>query len=180
MSSPIRVESGDWQQSSWSEADVLSQASTLLGELKSRGWKLGCAESLTGGMLVSTFVGVPGASQVLLGGVVAYTNAMKTRVLGVDADMLETHTAYSEECAMSLAEGANQLFGAQVSLASTGVAGPGSDLGFNPGFGFLGCITPEKRLVCPVELEGTLSRQRIRQVFVLGALALLRTALLRV
>lgn len=165
-------------ENAWEGVDVTAVAGELLAELGQREWKLACAESLTGGMIASTIVGIPGASEVLLGGVVTYTDAIKTRVLAVDAELLETHTAYSAECARAMAAGARRLFGAEVAISSTGVAGPGSDLGVNPGCGFLGCITHETSLVWPVQVPSDLGRLGIRQAFTRGALALLQQVLL--
>lgn len=166
------------EENAWWEVNAPALARKLLAELSRRDWKLSCAESLTGGMIASTIVGIPGASEVLLGGVVTYTDAIKTRVLGVDMGLLETHTAYSAECAEAMARGARNLFGAEVAISSTGVAGPGSDLGVSPGRGFLGCITPETSLVWPVRVSSDLKRFRIRQAFTRGALALLQQVLL--
>ncbi|MCI6583600.1 MAG: CinA family protein [Mobiluncus sp.] len=151
-------------------------APLLIDWMRELGLRLACAESLTGGMIASTLVGVPGASDVLNGGVVTYTDAMKTKVLGVDADLLDEKTAYSPECAMSMAAGALQLFDADVAVSSTGVAGPESDLGVPAGTGFLGCATPYTMQVWPITVPGERTRQEIREAFTRGAIALvLRT-----
>ena len=83
------------------------------------------AESCTAGLVASTIAGVPGASAVLLGGAVTYTENIKHRVLGVSESTLERYTAVSVPCAKEMAEGAISLFGSDRSVSLTGYAGPG-------------------------------------------------------
>lgn len=158
--------------------DTEESAPLLIDWMRELGLKLSCAESLTGGMIASTLVGVPGASEVFLGGVVTYTDAMKAKVLGVDAKLLAEKTAYSPECAMSMAAGALQAFGADVAVSSTGVAGPGPDLGVPAGTGFLGCATPYTMQVWPITVPGERSRQEVREAFTRGALVLVLQTLI--
>lgn len=106
----------------------------LIEQLKARGLKLAIAESLTGGMLSSNFVSVEGASQVLLGSVVAYQNSAKHQLLGVPLELLDAKGAVSFEVAVSMAEGVRKMFakteaelGTLVSIATTGMAS--ADLG---------------------------------------------------
>lgn len=97
--------------------------------LKSRGLRLATAESCTGGAVAAEIVAVAGASDYFLGGVTAYSNAAKVELLGVNPDTLAARGAVSEETAVEMAEGAKRRFGADVAVATTGVAGPdgGSD-----------------------------------------------------
>ncbi len=92
--------------------------------LKKKKLKLATAESCTGGLLGSKITDVPSASQYFLGGVIAYSNEIKKRVLGVKEKTLEKYGAVSEECAIEMAEGVSKLFGSHVSIATTGIAGP--------------------------------------------------------
>lgn len=170
----------DLGEAAWADLNPAIEAAALLAQLQERHWKLACAESLTGGMITSAFVDIPGASRVLHGGAVTYTDAIKTQVLGVEKTILESKTAYSAECALAMAQGARRIFAADVALASTGVAGPGSDLGFVAGSGFLAAITPETSLVWSLHIPSNCSRQTIRAAFVRGALALLHEVLLQV
>ena len=85
-----------------------------------------CAESLTGGMLCSELVSVPGASAVVAGGVVAYATEAKASVLGVDVDVLADHGPVSADVAVQMAERVAGLFDAEFGIATTGVAGPES------------------------------------------------------
>ena len=83
-----------------------------------------CAESLTGGMLCSELVSVPGASAVVVGGVVAYATEAKASVLGVDVDALADHGPVSAEVAVQMAERVAGFFETEFGVATTGVAGP--------------------------------------------------------
>lgn len=92
--------------------------------LKERGQTLALAESCTGGHIANRITDVPGASQVLLAGLVAYSNAAKERFLGVKAASLAAHGAVSEAVAREMAIGAHRHTGADHALAVTGIAGP--------------------------------------------------------
>ena len=106
-------------------ADEASLASVVLDQLRRRGQTLAVAESCTGGGLGAALAAVPGASDVLLGGVIAYANSVKEGLLGVPAALLEAHGAVSDPVAQAMAEGARRATGADWALAITGVAGPG-------------------------------------------------------
>lgn len=95
--------------------------------LKERGLTAAAAESCTGGLVAKRLTDVSGASAVFLGGVVAYTNGVKERVLGVPHGTLERYSAVSEETARAMAQGVMHLTGADMGLAVTGVAGPERD-----------------------------------------------------
>jgi nicotinamide-nucleotide amidase len=85
---------------------------------------LALAESCTGGCLADRLTNVPGASAVFLGGVVAYSNAVKKKFLGVRAETLAAHGAVSRAVACEMAEGARKKFKADFAIAITGIAGP--------------------------------------------------------
>ena len=106
-------------------ADDDSLASVVLAELRRRGETLAVAESCTGGGLGAALAAVPGASEVFLGGVIAYANAVKQAVVGVPADLLERHGAVSDPVALAMAAGVRRLTGASWGMAVTGIAGPG-------------------------------------------------------
>ena len=96
----------------------------VLDRLAEGGRTLAVAESCTGGALAARLTSVPGASRAFFGGVVAYSNAAKVDLLGVDPDAIESDGAVSEAVALQLAAGARQRLGAAVGVATTGVAGP--------------------------------------------------------
>ena len=116
---------------------VRDAAQALLSALRDRGWRLVCAESCTGGMVMSTITEIPGSSAVLWGGVVAYSNESKSRFLGVPPETITEFGAVSREVARAMASGAYELSrrspggasvleasGADLALAITGIAGP--------------------------------------------------------
>ena len=102
------------------EADLAAVVLDLL-----RGKRLAVGESCTGGLIAGRITAVPGASDVFVGGVVAYANGVKTDLLEVPAATLETHGAVSEEAVRAMAEGVQRRFAADAGLAVTGIAGPG-------------------------------------------------------
>ena len=123
-------------------------AASVLAVLGRRGWKLGVAESLTGGALCADLVAVPGASTVLLGGVVAYATPVKASVLGVDADLLAAHGPVHPQVALQMADGVRRVVGvggqpADVGVSTTGIAGPDSTDGQPVGTVHIGIVTPE-------------------------------------
>jgi nicotinamide-nucleotide amidase len=99
-------------------------AGVISAGLQARGMTLAVAESLTGGMLASRIVDVPGASAVLLAGYVAYSPEAKMRDLGVPAGVIEQHGLVSTETAIAMAAGARRRSGASVAVSTTGEAGP--------------------------------------------------------
>jgi nicotinamide-nucleotide amidase len=98
---------------------------TVVGELlKQRGLRLAVAESCTGGLIGHRITSVPGSSAYLLGDLVVYSNEMKEKLLGVAGATLAAHGAVSEETAREMASGARRATGADLGLATTGIAGP--------------------------------------------------------
>lgn len=100
-------------------------AAVLGGALRARGLTLTLAESCTGGMIAQRITAVAGSSDYFVGGFVAYANALKQRLLGVDAATLAQHGAVSEAVARELAAGAAAAAEADCAIAVTGIAGPG-------------------------------------------------------
>ncbi|MDN5686243.1 MAG: nicotinamide-nucleotide amidohydrolase family protein [Brachybacterium sp.] len=100
---------------------------TVIARAAEQGLTLATAESLTAGAVVARLVDVPGASAVIAGGAACYSYSAKTRVLGVDAGLLEESGAVTAEVAAAMADGALALYDADLAVATTGVAGPGPD-----------------------------------------------------
>jgi nicotinamide-nucleotide amidase len=92
--------------------------------LRTRGWKLATAESVTGGLVAQRLTNVAGSSQVFVGALVAYTLEAKQAMLGVRRETLERHGAVSEETAKEMAAGARRVCAADVAVSVTGIAGP--------------------------------------------------------
>ncbi|MGH3930067.1 MAG: competence/damage-inducible protein A [Pseudonocardiaceae bacterium] len=93
---------------------------------------IGLGESCTGGLLAARLTERPGSSAYVVGGVVAYSNAAKTALLGVPAELIEQHGAVSPQVARTMADGARDRFGADIGAAITGVAGPGGGSAAKP------------------------------------------------
>jgi len=143
----------------------------VLTRLRGRGWTLGVAESLTGGLIGARIVNVPGASEVFRGAVVSYATDVKRTLLGVDAPVV-----VSEEAARQMAEGAQRALGADVGIAVTGVAGPTEQDGVAVGTVCFGLALPG----VPTEAVSTRlpgDRERLRQFSTISLLNLLRQRL---
>lgn len=99
--------------------------SGIVGQLlRERDLALGIAESCTGGFVANDLTDHPGSSTFFQGGVVCYSNTSKISLLGVDPDTIETCGSVSKETALEMAAGAAKLFGADIGLSATGIAGP--------------------------------------------------------
>jgi nicotinamide-nucleotide amidase len=104
--------------------DADTPASAILNLMRSQQRRLAVAESCTGGRIAAALTSVAGSSQSFVGAVVAYDNAVKISQLGVDAGTLQRNGAVSDDVAREMARGARARLGANVALATTGVAGP--------------------------------------------------------
>jgi nicotinamide-nucleotide amidase len=104
--------------------DERSVAELVLELCRARGYTLATAESCTGGLVAARLTDVPGASDVVAGGVVAYANHVKSRELGVPEELIAEHGAVSAEVAAAMAAGVRRQLGVDVGIAVTGVAGP--------------------------------------------------------
>lgn len=142
-----------------------------------RGQTLATAESCTGGLLGARLTSRPGASEVFLGGVVAYDDDVKRNALGVDGDLIARHGAVSAEVATAMAVGARRAMGADWALSTTGVAGPGGGTPDKPvGLVHIACASPDGE-VAGEELRLGGTRERIRDRSTAMALHLLRRSL---
>jgi nicotinamide-nucleotide amidase len=146
-------------------------ASDALSRLGDRGLTLAVAESLTGGRLAAAFTSVPGASRVFVGGVVSYATAVKVAVLGVEQSLVDTEGVISAACAEAMATGVRRVLGADVALATTGVAGPDEQEGHPAGTAFVGLATAEGALSRGLALAG--DRSSIQDAVVAAAVGLL-------
>lgn len=156
--------------------DEDTMESAVLDLLRDRRLTLAVAESLTGGMVASRIVDVPGASDVLRGGVVSYASEVKFDLLGVTPGPV-----VSEDAAIEMAVGAMRTLGADVGIAATGVAGPDSQEGLAPGTVCLavaidGSDGPAVRRAVTIRLPGR--RRQVRELSVISLLAMLRSELL--
>jgi nicotinamide-nucleotide amidase len=152
--------------------DDESMEVAVAAELRARGITLGVAESLTGGLIASRLVNVPGASAWFRGGVVAYHEQVKFDLLGVPVGPVVSGAA-----AVAMAEGVCRATGSDVGLGITGVAGPEEQEGVAPGSVFVGLALPGLATVTR-ELHLPGDRERVRQYGAISALDLLRRALI--
>jgi nicotinamide-nucleotide amidase len=158
---------GDWVFG----VDDETMESVVVGLLKEQGLTLAIAESLTGGYVSGRVCAVPGASEVFLGAVVGYGAEVKHKVLGVPEGPVVT-----EEAAMAMADGVRDLLGADVGLATTGVAGPDRAEGKPVGTVCLAVAMGHGGETATLILPG--DRERIRQFSAISVLDLLRRRLL--
>jgi nicotinamide-nucleotide amidase len=142
-----------------------------------RGQRIGLAESCTAGLLAARLTEVPGSSDYVAGGVVAYSNAAKTKLLGVPAGLIEQHGAVSPEVARAMADGARERFDAGLGVGITGVAGPGGGTDAKPvGYVCL-CVTTSDGTVLAGDPVLPGDRAEIRNRAVTVAMHLLRRLL---
>ncbi|MFQ3568629.1 MAG: nicotinamide-nucleotide amidohydrolase family protein [Aggregatilineales bacterium] len=107
--------------------------------LRAKVWTISAAESCTGGLLLHRLTNIPGSSGYVQGGVIAYADAVKERLLGVRRASLIEHGAVSEAVAREMALGALDLFATEVAISITGIAGPGGATPTKPvGLTFIG------------------------------------------
>ena len=127
-----------------------------LGEM---GFTMATAESCTGGNVAHRMTMLPGVSEVFRGGVVAYDNDVKHRVLGVEEDVLASLGAVSEPVVKQMAEGACRVLGADVAVATSGIAGPGGATPGKPvGTVCIAVATPDGTVTDTLHLPGDRGR----------------------
>lgn len=126
------------------------------------------AESFTSGAVAASITATPGASRYFVGGVVAYSNEIKTSVLGVSADVIALNGVVSENVALEMARGAQKVLGSDCAIATTGVAGPGGGTAETPvGTVYLAVVGPGFEEVWTTRLNGSreeVVRKSIKEV----------------
>lgn len=110
----------------------MTTGESVIEALRNKGLTLSTAESCTGGLAAKLVTDVAGSSEVFLGGVVSYANEVKMKLLGVGEETLASHGAVSEETARQMAEGVREATGSDVSVSTTGIAGPGGGTDAKP------------------------------------------------
>jgi len=113
-------------------AELIAQAAELLAKARAQGLRIATAESCTGGLIAGLLTEIPGSSDVVERGFVTYSNASKTEMIGVPEALVTAHGAVSAPVARAMAEGALAHSRAQISVAVTGIAGPGGGTAEKP------------------------------------------------
>ncbi len=152
-------------------SDGRSVEELVLDRCRDRGWSLATAESCTGGLVAAGLTSIPGSTDVIVGGIVAYANEVKIEQLDVPPELLEEHGAVSAEVAEAMARGARERFGVDVAVSVTGVAGPGGGSEEKPvGLVYYHAETPEGGRGASFDFPG--DRDSIRRRSVVASLHL--------
>lgn len=150
-------------------------AAKVIDLLRERRETISCAESITGGALTAALVSVSGASDVLLGSIVAYSKEIKISQLGLSAELINDKGLVSKEVAIAMANGARQRLGSSWAISSTGSAGPTALDGSSPGEIWIAILGPDRQESVKLSLNG--ARQEVINGAVESALTLLERIL---
>ena len=150
-------------------------AAKVIDLLRERRQTISCAESITGGALTAALVSVSGASDVLLGSIVAYSKQMKINQLGLSSELIESKGLVSKEVALEMANGARQRLGSSWAISSTGSAGPTALDGSSPGEIWIAILGPDRQESVKFSING--ARQEVISGAVESALTLLERIL---
>lgn len=158
--------------------EIATLARLVLGEARERRLRIVTAESCTGGLVAAALTDVAGSSDVFERGFVTYSNRAKSELLGVPGDLIADAGAVSEPVARAMAEGALSAASAHVSVAITGVAGPGGGTPLKPvGMVHFATARSNGAIVHRVERFGDIGREAVRLASVQVALEMLRERL---
>lgn len=147
---------------------IFQSAVTVVGLLKAKNQSVAVAESLTGGGVGAALTAAAGASEVFLGGVIAYSSSVKESLLKVKKETIAEHGAVSEEVAVAMADGIRELMGSTWGVATTGVAGPGDADGVAAGTVWIAITGPVNQST-QLEVEG--EREVVRNASVSSAVS---------
>jgi PncC family amidohydrolase len=152
----------------------------VLGNIiKSTKLTISVAESLTGGLVQDKLTDIPGSSEYFMGGIIAYSNETKIKLLSVSKNTLSKYGAVSEQVAQEMAEGVKEIFGTKIGISTTGIAGPGGATPEKPvGLVYIGISMKSENLVRKFHFNGNreINKHRSAQ----AALELLRRAILNI
>jgi nicotinamide-nucleotide amidase len=157
--------------------DLIARASALVARYRAAGLMAATAESCTGGLIAGLLTEIPGSSNVLERGFVAYSNAAKQELLSVPAETLAKHGAVSAETARAMAEGALANSRAEVAVSVTGIAGPDGGSAAKPvGLVHFACARRGGATIAREERFGDIGREAVRLASVRVGLELLEAA----
>jgi nicotinamide-nucleotide amidase len=156
------------------DAKVLASAKRVIETAVTKKLTIATAESCTGGLVAGALTEIAGSSAAVLNGFVTYSNEAKQRMLGVPALTIEAYGAVSRETALAMAQGALKHSPADLSVATTGVAGPGGGSAEKPvGLVQFAAARRGGKTITREERFGDLGRSEIRRRSVLTALSML-------
>lgn len=159
-------------------ADLVALGAEVLDLARPRGVRVATAESCTGGLVIGVLTETPGSGDVVDRGLVTYCNDAKTRLLGVDPNLLAQHGAVSEPVVRAMAEGARRACDAQLAVAVTGVAGPSGGSEAKPvGLVWFATARDGGATVAVERRFGDIGRSDVRMASVRQALEMLRARL---
>jgi len=152
---------------------MLELAAKTVQALEENNMSICTAESCTGGLIVSALTSVAGSSAVVYGGFITYANEAKTAMVKVPSPLIDSHGAVSQDVAIAMAQGALAQSGSDISIAVTGIAGPGGGTAEKPvGLVHFACATKEKTQHQEMKF-GDLGREAIRMATVEKALEMI-------
>ncbi|MFZ9780544.1 MAG: CinA family protein [Candidatus Nanopelagicaceae bacterium] len=154
---------------------MIDLAAKVIDLLRERRQTISCAESITGGAITSKLVSVAGASDVLLGSIIAYSKEIKISQLGLSAELIDDKGLVSKEVAIAMAKGARQRLGSSWAISSTGSAGPTALDGSSPGEIWIAILGPDRQESVKFSLNG--ARQEVISGAVESAITLLERIL---
>ncbi|MBN9589815.1 MAG: damage-inducible protein CinA [Alphaproteobacteria bacterium 64-11] len=158
--------------------ELVGLATRLLAAARAKGAMIATAESCTGGLIAGLLTEIPGSSDVVDRGFVTYSNDAKEEMLDVPHDLLAAHGAVSEPVVAAMAEGALAHSRAQLSVAVTGIAGPGGGSAQKPvGLVYIAAMRAGNAPVVRQHLFGDIGREQVRLATVEAALRLVQTLL---
>ncbi len=156
---------------------IREKAEKTVELFKNKGLTCATAESCTGGLIAKLITDIPGSSEVFCGSVVSYANFVKENVLGVSSDTLETYGAVSENTAREMSEGSRKICYADISVSTTGIAGPSGGSAEKPvGTVCFGVSTVKETKAFTKHFDNALTRSEVRHAASLFALDLLIAA----
>lgn len=158
------------------ERAVTGEAGEVLALCRARNWRLATAESCTGGLVAARLTDIPGASDVYVGGIVAYSDDVKRKQLAVPAETLQTYGAVSMETVAAMAAGVRRALNADIAVAVTGIAGPSGGTPEKPvGLVFISVDCVDGNSTGPAMMSG--DREAIRNEATTAALYVLHRVL---
>ncbi|WP_418152797.1 CinA family protein [Litorimonas sp. RW-G-Af-16] len=157
--------------------DIFAEAQKIVDLATTKQWRIATAESYTGGLIGGAITAIPGSSTPFKGGIIAYDNAIKTKLLGVSPSVLGKYGAVSEKTAERMAAGARERLDVDLAVSVTGIAGPGGAVEGKPiGTVWIGIATKDA-VSATVFNFGDIGRNAVRDQTVLEALRMLTGAL---